>query len=408
MIAFDRRFVPWCAACDWNIDAGSPPPVLPGRLQRRRAAINRRLADGSFRQLIDRTAVRPPRWSRSVVTLWIASIAVIGAWTLLLVAGIRMALIGSAFGFVVGGFILLIAAVSRPRLGGPPEHALTRAEAPELYRLVDDIARLLDAPRIHAIALNGDWNAATYRYGPLQRTALELGVPVWRSLPDAARLAILGHEVAHSVNGDTTQGVIEGTALRTLDAWAEITEPDSLDSGDAGLVGLVAIPLNLLMLGVSIGFGLLGTALHLVILRPRLRAEFYADRLGASIAGVPAMIEALKRLHLEGAYERAISAITLGSRRPAELFDELEMQVALTPDSELERRRRREAAGELGTDVTHPPTPQRISLLEHHTPDLEPLMAVDPERMRRIDAEMALHEPRVAGEVIDEHLAALY
>jgi Zn-dependent protease with chaperone function len=342
------------------------------------------------------------------VILWIASLAIMGAWALLLVAGIGLIRTGSPGGYLLGGVLLLIAVASRPRLGGAPEHRLTRDEAPELYRLVDDIADLLRAPRIHVITLDGDWNASTYRYGILRRNALELGVPLWRTLPDTARLAILGHEVAHSVNGDTTRGVVAGTALRTLDAWAVITEPESLDSGDAGLVGLVTIPFNLLMLAVSMGFGALGTALHVVSLRPTLRAEFYADRLGASVAGVPAMTEALTLLFLDGAYERAISAVALANRRPDELFDELDTQVALTPASELERRRRREAAGQLGLDLTHPPTSQRISLLEHHTPAAGARLSIDPERMRRIDAEVGRHEARVASDVVDEYRMSIY
>ena len=407
-IEFDRRFVPWCAACDWNVDAGSPPPVAPGRLQRRRAAISRRITEAPFQQLIDRSAIKPPRLTRSGVTLWIAALAIIGVWILLLLVGIRLVVTWSPGGVLMGGLLLLIAVGSRPRLGGAPEHSLTRDEAPELYRLVDDVADLLDAPRVHAIGLDGDWNAGTYRYGLFQRTALVLGVPLWRTLPDAARLALLGHEVAHFVNGDTTRGVVAGTALRTLDAWAEITEPDSLDSGDAGLVGLLTIPMNLLMVGLSMGLGAIGTALHVVSLRPRLRAEFYADRLGASVGGVAAMLETLTTFDLDGAYERAISVVALASRRPEELFDELDIQVALTPASELERRRRRQASGRSGIDLTHPPTSQRIALLEHHTAAAEGRVSVDIERMRRIDAEIGRHGSRVASDVIDDYRAAIY
>lgn len=406
-ITFDRRFTPWCAACDWNVDAGGPPRTKLNRIERRRAALAARVVAGSARPLVERDAERPPRWGLASTVALVASGAVIAAWLLLVLAGVS--LLGSGtFMVVVGLFLLGVAAISRPRLGSAPEGAIHRADAPALYALVDDIAAQLNAPKVHLIAIDGDWNAWTTRYGPRQRTAIGFGLPLWHGLSDEGRVAILGHEVGHSVNGDTSRGFVEGTALRSLETWAVITEPDELMSGGDvdGVVALATIPANLVMLAISTLFGLLSSALQLVLLRPRLRAELYADRLAAAVAGVPATIDALDRLRLHRTYQRAVGAIAISSRPTGELFTELRAQLASTPPSELERLRRREAKEPFERDSTHPPMNQRIALLERRAL-AAPLFVIDPDRMRAIDAELALVEPRVARDLVDEYLSAI-
>ncbi len=405
-IAFDRRFGPWCLACDWNVDAGAVKPANLSRVERRRAALAARLAAGSARPLVDADTDRPPRWGLAGTIGLVGSCAVIAAWLLLVLAGITLVQSGTIV-VVVGVVALGIAVVSRPRLGAEPDGVIARADAPTLYALVDEIAVALKAPKVHVLAFDGDWNAGTLRFGPLQRTAIVFGLPLWHALSDPARIAILGHEVGHSVNGDTSRGLVQGTALRTLYSWAEVTEPDDLMSEYSGWEGLFSIPVNLVMLVLSAFFTFLFNSLQLVLIRPRLRAEFYADRLAASLAGAPAMVDALDRLRLERAYRRAVGAIAIGSRPTGELFTELQAQIALTPASELERARRREAIDPLDRDPSHPPHNERIALLERRASSAPPLLDIDPDQMRAIDAELALVEPRVARDLVQDYLAEL-
>jgi Zn-dependent protease with chaperone function len=405
-IVFDRRFSPWCAECDWNVDAGRAKPTKLSRVERRRVALAARVAAGSARAVAEHAPDRAPRWGVASTVALVASVAVIGAWTLLVLAGVSM-VGGGPLAVVFGLFLLGIAAISRPRLGSKPEGSIARADAPELYALVDDIAAALKAPKIHLMAIDGAWSAATTRYGPLQRTAIIFGLPLWHGLSDSGRLAVLGHEVGHSVNGDTSRGFIEWTALRTLETWSVITEPDELITGAEvdGLVAIASIPANLAMLALSWFFGSLSSALQLVLLRPRLQAEFFADRLAATMAGAPAMADALDRTRLHRAYERAVAAIAIASRSPDELFTEVRTQLASTPPSEFERLRRQEARAPFDRDVTHPPIRERIAMLEQRAGSAPPLLDIDPTRMRAIDAELARIEPRVARELVEEYLA---
>jgi Zn-dependent protease with chaperone function len=407
-ITFDRRFSPWCAACDWNVDAGRPKPTKLSRVERRRVALAARVATGSARSVAEHEPDKAPRWGLASAVALLASCAVIGAWLLLVVSGVSL-LASGTFMVVIGLFLLAIAAVSRPRLGSKPEGAVDRAAAPQLYALVEDIAASLNAAQIQVIAVDGDWNASTMRYGPLQRTAIAIGLPLWHALSDPARVAVLGHEIGHSVNGDTSRGFIEGTALRTLETWSVITEPDEIMSGAEvdGLIAIASIPANLAMLALSWFFLLLYSGLELVLLRPRLRAEFYADRLAAAVAGTPAMVDALDRLRLHRAHERAVGVIAISSRPIDELFEELRTQVAGTPRSELERLRRQEAREPFDRDALHPPTNERIAMLELRAASGLPLLTVNAARMRAIDAELATLEPRVARALVDDYLAEI-
>lgn len=406
-IEFDRRFAPWCAGCEWNVGAGMDPGPK-GRLDRRRAALARRLASGTLRGVAARSVDRPPRRSAATLLLWAMALTVIAAWIALTALGVLLVLSGHLVVVIAGAIVLLISFVSRPRFGAAPDDTLDRAEAPETYRLLDDISAAMSAPRIAAIGLDGDWNAGTYRFGLRQRHAITFGLPFWRALSDEGRLAILAHEVAHGVNGDTARGGVVGTALRTLVHWIEMTEPDALADESDGFGGLVSIPGNLLLLGISLVLLALAVTLFTLAFAPSMRAELYADRLAARTAGSAAAIDGLETSRHAPAYLRAIQRIAL-QRTPmtSSLFDELLAQVAATPAGELERLRRQDAHHPYRFDQVHPPTSERVALLQQSPVPPGPLVADLQSRMRAIDREWEHAEPRIASELIDEYLAAL-
>lgn len=409
-IDYDRRFTPWCATCDWNVDVDSEVPLRPpSRLHRRQVALLERLARGAIEQVGRRAAERPPRITIGTVTVLVASVAIIAAWLLLLIVGVRL-LVGG-FGWLAGiaGFVMvLVALVGRPRLAPPPERSVQRENAPELYRLADEIAAALHAPRAAVLGVTGEWNVGTYRFGVRQRVAVELGLPLWSMATGPQRVGLLAHELAHSVNGDTSRSVVQGNALRLLALWAAYTEPDDdLTSGDPGLVGLANIPGNLLMLGLSALLGRLFGMLWLAGYTSRLRAELYADRLAAVVAGRQIAIEALRATRHDGAYLRAVAAMAVRRPPPADLFEELAAQIAATPSSEIERLRRRELRRPYGQDVTHPPMAVRIEMLERLPPSPVARVTVSAEQMRRIDAELAPYRAEIARRLVEDYRDSL-
>ena len=402
-ITFDRRFTPWCTACEWNVDIGMLPGPT-GRLARRRAAIARRLARRALRDVEGRIAHRPPRLTLATVAIGLICLAVLGLWTLLLVGGILLVLSGNPIGIAIGAVLCLVAVVSRPRLGAPPE----RAAAPETYRLLDDLSATMSAPRVARIGLDGDWNAGTYRFGLRQQHAIIFGLPLWHALSDPARIAILAHEVAHGVNGDTTRGVLQGTVLRTLAHWIALTEPDALADEADGFGGLMSLPGNVLLLAISMLFTAIGEALFVLSFTSSQRAELFADRLAAQQAGTAATIDALETLRHGPAYLRAVQRVALArAGASTELFAELRRQLASTPPSELERLRRQDARLPYRFDQEHPPLAERVALLGRAPAAMARDMPGLEDRMRIIDAEFATAESRIAGELVEEYLAAL-
>jgi Zn-dependent protease with chaperone function len=386
-IVHDRAFVAWCAACEWNVDAGQEPAPT-GRIARTYERLNRREGESLYRQLLGSQALRP-RFGVAAALAILLSVAVFAGWALLVAAGVAI-LVGSSFivGQLVGVFLLGLAFVARPRIERRPKGALASDAAPELYRLVDDLAARLEAPRVHALVLRPDWNAATFRYGLRQRHALEIGLPLWAALAPDERIALLGHEVAHGVNGDTLRGVVAWNAVQTLAELGNVIVPDRVmpETGD-GFVDLAAVPVNLLFLGVAL---LLYAAAGVVIsltFRDGRRAEFYADRLAGSLAGTEAAVRMLGTVRLERAYQRALANAQTGLIEGG-LWPELAHQLRVTPPGEVDRLRRAEQRAGSGFFGSHPPLYQRERLLEV-APSVAPGFLINADRMDRIDAELA-------------------
>ena len=58
---------------------------------------------------------------------------------------------------------------------------------------------------------------------------LRLGVPLLTILDGQEVVALVGHELAHQVNGDATRGLVVGTALETLRRWYYAFTPGPLE-----------------------------------------------------------------------------------------------------------------------------------------------------------------------------------
>jgi Zn-dependent protease with chaperone function len=98
------------------------------------------------------------------------------------------------------GFLIL-AWIVQPGTGGV-QTTLSRSEAPILYGWLDSLCQRLNAPRIHAIALDDELNAGAmelHRGVSLKptRRVLVLGVPLLAALGPVALEAVVAHELGH-------------------------------------------------------------------------------------------------------------------------------------------------------------------------------------------------------------------
>jgi len=85
----------------------------------------------------------------------------------------------------------------------PPQGMpITRQQAPKLFNLLENIRRELNAPKIHSVLLDEEFNAAISQVPRLgifgwQKNYLVIGLPLMQSLSPKEFSAILGHEYGH-------------------------------------------------------------------------------------------------------------------------------------------------------------------------------------------------------------------
>lgn len=401
----DTRFPVWCAACDWNVDP-QPPKEKRGRLARARHAQAQRHGERLLAELGAGGDLRARRDSAAVLAVAVA--LVVHALTLVLTAGGLWFLVGGwgGWGMVPGLFLLALGWSLRPRFGRLPENTpvLRRADAPELFALVDEIARVAGTRGVDAIAVDGEINASVEGYGVRGRRLLTLGLPLWEVLTPQQRIALLGHEMGHYVNGDTGHGLVVWTAGRSLSTWYYYFLPIDDPSGLDRIVNLLYIPPRLIVRGLM-------TLLSGLTLRAARRAEYLADRVGARAGSTEAALGLLDRLLISDSAavtlqrEVNLSALKAPRGRAAAdaladgLWDRLAADLASVPEHERARLRRVAVLRGHSVDDSHPPTHLRHACLLIGEP-LPAAVVSDPERELRIAGELADVRAKVARRII--------
>jgi heat shock protein HtpX len=382
----ERAAQPWCPACEWGLDTFEPKrrrPELSWRWVDRmtfRAAY--RMNAGQFEALRG-GPLTPP--SLSVADAFVTTISltmllfVVGLAAL----GVYVAVFTSIFlPWFVGGLLILIAIALRPRFGSLDKRAyqVSRADAPELFRLIDEVAAAIGAKPPHVVLARPGMTAFADAYGLRRRRVLGLGMPLWMALSPQQRVALLGHELGHFVNGDVARKPLNVMAFTTLGTLSELTVPPRRG-------GLGAIFAQI-VLGAA--HQLLATAQTFVTalaMRSTQRAEYYADALAAWVGGTQAAIGCMDVLLLsEGMYTVVRSA--------AQRSDVIEDWVAAGQRAQSElaprvpRLRQLTKRDEASLFSSHPPTGLRALMLESR-PFLAPAVVLTESRSQGIDREMA-------------------
>ncbi|MFJ8200106.1 M48 family metallopeptidase [Streptomyces sp. NPDC096152] len=404
-IRADGRFTVWCAACDWNVDPGRPEDD-GGRLERLRRALARRHGEALFAATGDGRGRRPGRDAAGVVAYVIAG--AIHAVTLgLAVAGLWFLLTGwGGFAMLLGLLLLGVAWPLRPRLGRLPEDGiiLRRSDAPELYALVDEVARAAGTRSVDAIAVDGQPDASVTGHG-LRGRLLTLGLPLWEVLTPQQRIALLGHELGHCANGDTRRGLVVATAYRSLATWHYFLTPIRDPSAAEMVVNLLYLVPRALVQGLLMVFEVL-TA------RATQRGEYLADSLAARVGSTEAAVGVMDLLLVMDSVTVTLHR-EVGRRRMARrgdpanlgegLWEELAAHMGSVPESEYERQRRAGALRGHSVGSTHPPTHLRRRWLLD-APALSASVVADTDRAERVAAELAGARQRVARQLVRDGL----
>ncbi|MBV9486689.1 MAG: M48 family metalloprotease [Frankiaceae bacterium] len=371
-------WTPWCSECNWNLDPiAEPPQTWITRWQRR-------VLDEATRRehalLLKRAATDPGNHPLNrLVKLLAVSIHTVTILILGGAAAVWFLPIRAFFSGALSLLLVLIAIGVMPFDGNlnhwrrrAQVHGWTRADAPNVFTLLDLVAASIDAPTPDRVLVTQDVNASIHRWE--RQTVLTIGIPLWGILDDKGRLALLGHEIGHQVNGDLRKNALVRPAILSLNKWLSLLWPSTareraslaghrLWMGSQGgqlvigdlLLPVLFAPLFLLALTV-------GRTFEVCLSRSSQRAEYRADRMSVRVGGTVGACEAMDAALYADLVAFKLSIDARAGRQSS--IDGLREAVAKVPEHERERLRRRERARMQRVDETHPPTTLRRAYVE--------------------------------------------
>ncbi|WP_433368247.1 M48 family metalloprotease [Actinoplanes sp. CA-142083] len=392
----------WCPACDWNLQV--TPAVLGwGWVDRRLHRVATRLTDGQFTALADGPLVRRSASAARVVTL-VAAALLLTAVVAIAGLGVWLLLMPGALAKGLGVLLIGTAVVLRPRLGRlghltDDAHQIERSAAPELFGLVERVATAVGAPVPHILLIGYERNAYTTTVGVRRQRVLCLGLPLWATLDPQERVALLGHELGHFVNGDVRRGPLTQVAERTLGRIAGLFDPstsgggfiEALSRSIGWIISRTAMALQLVLLWTS--------------LRDSQRAEYLADELGARAGGTAAATGLADHLLLDEALDTVIAReARAGNGLPA--WRAAAVTARANQAANIGPLRRLSRHSEASLFASHPPTGLRAEMLERR-PALPAAVTLDEATSTRIDGEVGKLAERVRRALADGGLAPI-
>jgi heat shock protein HtpX len=181
-------------------------------------------------------------------------------------------------------------------------HEVSEREAPELHRLVAELAREAGLPKPRVAIIEADApNAFATGRNP-QHAVVAVTTGIMRILNQRELAAVIAHELGHVRNRDILISAIAATLAGAITLIAQMGQWAMIfggygrnDERDNGLAGVLGALLMLILAPIA------ATLIQLAISRSR---EFGADRTGAEIVRDPeALASALEKLE---AYSRRI------------------------------------------------------------------------------------------------------
>ena len=381
-LVVEPRVVPWCPACEWNLDAYDHAHAVGPWRSRLLGRLDHRIAFRLNARALARVGTRPPARRASLIARLVLVAVALPVLALapacLVLAGYLIA-IGSPSAPVLAPLLVLLALVIRPRLPRLSRDAwvVERTTAPRLFGLLDRIAAASRAPAPQTVILYASSNAFVATLG-LRRRLLAIGLPLWAVLPPQQRIALLGHELGHLVNHDTRRGRIVGLAITTLEELLGFL------GGIARKTAWIATPI-VSVPGVPLGLAY--ALLQLIGERDGQRAEYLADEIAATVAGTEAVVGLFDAFLTLDDVHRVMRMSHGDGGSPASWRATAERVETVTRDRMrlLRQRSVRDGASLL---ASHPPTGLRIGRTEKR-PHCAPAVVLTADEAAQIDAELS-------------------
>lgn len=387
---------PWCPSCERGLELFDPEVngVTGWRW------LDRRLYRVAYRTTVDEferldgapVPLTASGGVRAAVT------AVVVALYLALVAGLVLGIWLCVRDFpnltiLLGLIVILIVIELRPRFGRIDEHdvEVTGDDAPELHALAARVAAEIGAPPPDRIYVNESYGASAGTVGADRRRVLTLGLPLWGSLGPQERVALLGHQLGHFVNGDVRRTPVTQPMYTMLPTVRRMLLPSRVVTrGFTQWVGerMWRAVAAVLRVGVE--------GAHVLLLwlarRDRQRAEYLADTFAEKTGGSEATLRLLDLLQLS-------DPVLLGLRRSArrkEGVSEWPVAAALAAIESADimpLRRQLNVRTEVALVASHPPTALRTRLVLSR-PRTAATILLDAREAALIDRELDAHYRR--------------
>lgn len=391
----------WCEQCNWGV-GNEHTKTGDGFLARQYIRSGVRYGKALL-ETMKRTPPEDlrPRWTPSKAAGFFFAACVHMLSIVLVIGGIFLiATQYSHFLMLAFGVGLCIFAwLIRPKIQQLPKHDIVEREKfPALYACVNDIAQELGGKQINHIVVNEEFNASYQTAGWRRAPVLTIGLPLWMALHPQERLAVIGHEVAHGVNGDGTRNFLVFSALSALDDWVQFLRAPYYHAMTPAevLSGCVTWAL-------SYPFALMESLLVQLLYIDKQKAEYFADYLATKIVGTSAVVSTLQRLscgeHLDDVLLKNAYSNTQSGAYIMKLFRE---RIAALPEREWRRFARASLLENARLDASHPPTAYRIEFLMAHEV-AEPKRTATAAAMADIDSELKCLEESLGGRLISYH-----
>lgn len=383
---------PWCPDCEWNLDAFDPPenPYLPKRFIRAARRDHRRAfrMDRRLFEDITRTETVRPGWNPRRVTLSGISVALLLATVLAIGYGLYLLAQFQLVQFIAGLLLVLVGIELRPRVPRIRRTfgALTRAEAPATFAVIERVANWLGAEVPSVLYVDESFNAACARSGLRRHPVLILGLPLWAGLSPDARVALLGHELAHLVNNDPRNALLTQPALTTFGRLADLLDPRGMGRGLAGLFG------RLLLQPVAWVCWRIHLLLCTLAASDSRRAEYLADDLALRMGGTAGTTELLHTLVAADAVRTAVRRAAASGAEIADWFPAA-TEARLQAIGTLRIREQHSIRLDASTLASHPPSGLRSRVIAARA-DQPPALSIEPQLWLDSDAELQPHYQR--------------
>jgi heat shock protein HtpX len=370
-------------------------------LDRRLHRVAQRLTDAQFAALAEgpltpgtMTMARVTTLAAAVVLLaGVLAVAVLGVWLLCY----DFFSLSTVLGVVLIGVAFLL----RPRLGRLSDVTgqgirVDLDRAPRLSAVVTRVAAAVGAPVPQVLVVGYELNAFTTTVGVRRTRVLYIGLPLWATLEPQERVALLGHELGHFVNGDVRRGPLVHVAETTLERVAGLF--DSEGTTGRGFVEYVAAL-------ITRAFGRLvsatARALQLVLVwtsqRDSQRAEYLADEMAARAGGTDAAVALANYLVVTASIDTVVRReARAGNGMPAWRDAARVARTNLAGSVPVLRRLTRHT--QVSLSASHPPAGLRAEMLERH-PRTAAAVTLTEAEAAHIDDELAVHQKRVLREL---------